>query len=808
MLYSSAGFFALIIHLIINHDILERNQKKERVPVQYTYRAFLYTLIVFYVSDILWGVLYERQLITLVYIDTFVYFYAMGASILLWTRYAVKYLQEEDIFGKSLVIAGWLIFAFQMVVLVANIFVPILFYFDADGVYHAGHARYITLIGQIGMYLVTGIHVLASSRSTQGTMRTRYHAIGFSSVVMAGLILMQTFYPLLPLYAIGCVLSGCLLHSFVLESEKAEYTDNIESRLNENLRKGNYYDLLTGLPGMTYFLGLAKEKREGLISDGKTPAFIHIDLSGMKLYNLRHGYAKGDDVLKSFARLLVQEFGLYNCSRFGQDHFAVITKDEGLRERLADLFTEWDNLGIEDSPAIRVGIYIDNMDEVDIAKACDRAKAARDTLRGSFVSSMAYFDNEILVQAEKRRYILSHIDKAINEKQIKVYYQPIIRAYNGRVCNEEALARWDDPERGFMAPIDFIPSLEETKMIYKLDLYVVAQVIEKIKRMEAAGLHIVPQSVNLSRADFDACDMVEEITKRVDESGIDHKYIIIEITESTVGSGFEFMKKQIDRFRELGFPVWMDDFGSGYSTLDLLSNIDVDLIKFDMHFIQEFESGEKNKIVINELIKLAMALGIDTLCEGVETKEQANFLRFSGCTKLQGYYYVCPIPLEKVLERYEKGTQIGFENPAEFDYYEAIGKINLYDLSVITREDQDTFRNYFNTIPMAVIELDGARARFMRSNQAYRQFMLGMFGVDLADLGDKYGEAQEGPGLPFVNMLRQCSAEGGRAVFDETLPDGTIVHSYMRRIARNNITGTTATAVAVLAIRTSSSNAY
>jgi hypothetical protein len=156
-----------------------------------------------------------------------------------------------------------------------------------------------------------------------------------------------------------------------------------------------------------------------------------------------------------------------------------------------------------------------------------------------------------------------------------------------------------------------------------------------MKKQKERGLYIVPSSVNLSRYDFDSCDIVDEITKRVDASGISRDLITIEITESVLGSNFDFMKEQINRFRSLGFQVWMDDFGSGYSSLDVLQSVRFDLVKLDMRFMKQFDNGYKSRVIVTELIKLAISLGIETVAEGVETREQVDFLKTVGCTKLQ-----------------------------------------------------------------------------------------------------------------------------------------------------------------------------
>ena len=251
---------------------------------------------------------------------------------------------------------------------------------------------------------------------------------------------------------------------------------------------------------------------------------------------------------------------------------------------------------------------------------------------------------------DNKQYILDNLDKAIKEKWITVYYQPIVRAVNRRVCDEEALARWIDPVNGLLSPADFIPVLEETKQIYKVDLYILERVLEKMKFMADSGYHMVSQSINLSRTDFDMCDIVEEICNRVDKAGIPRNKINIEITEGSLINDFEFMMTQIKRLKKLGFSVWMDDFGSGYSSLNTLQLIPFDLIKFDMAFMRNLDSGESGKVILAELMRMASSLGVDTVCEGVETEEQVKWLTSLGCEYLQGFYFGKAIPKDDYLK--------------------------------------------------------------------------------------------------------------------------------------------------------------
>ena len=594
---------------------------------------------------------------------------------------------------------------------------------------------------------------------------------------------------------------GTLTSAFQkMRDQMKAYIDDLNRRVRT--------DDLTGLPNQRYFFSLAEAERTALLDAGKRPIMLYFNLVGMKHFNRQYGFGEGDQLIREVAGILSRHFGELSTSRFGQDHFAAVTDDERLEERLAEVFEECRSANGGRTLPVSVGIYPDSLEVVGASAACDRAKYACDRRRGSYISGYCYFDKCMVKQIETVRYIINHLDRALEERWIQVYYQPIVRAVNSKVCDEEALSRWVDPDRGFMSPDEFITALEDSGLIYKLDLYVLDRVLEKMKVLEDAGLPVVPHSINLSRSDFDACDIVEEIRKRVDAAGFNRDRITIEITESVIGRDFDFMKTQVERFQELGFPVWMDDFGSGYSSLDVLQSISFNLLKFDMSFLRKLDEGENGKIILTELMKMATALGVDTICEGVETEEQKCFLQEIGCSKLQGYYFCRPIPLSELLQRYEKDEQIGYENPEESGYFEAISRVNLFDLAAIASEEDGTFQNIFDAIPMGVMEIKDDKAKFIRTNRAYRDFMMRFFGFDLAERTSNYDAAPDvGAGSSFMRLVRECCEKDTRTLYDEKMPDGSIVHSVARRISANSVTGATAVAIAVLSITESGEDA-
>ncbi|MBR5110335.1 MAG: EAL domain-containing protein [Clostridia bacterium] len=580
-----------------------------------------------------------------------------------------------------------------------------------------------------------------------------------------------------------------------------ELNQSLSNALKENsIVKASRYDYLTGLPSMTYFFELAEADQENARKTGEKPVTMYMDFIGMKYYNAKFGFAEGDRLLQSFAKILAETFGMEHCCRMGADHFAVQTAEAGMENKLRQVFLEFREANGGTTLPVHVGVYAEQLEKVHASVACDRAKLACRVLRGRYETAVKYYSRDLSKDAVKKQYIIENIDRAIAEKWIQVYYQPIVRAINGLACDVEALARWNDPEEGILSPADFVPYLEEAGLIYKLDLFVLDQVLIKMNRVTGDGLLVVPHSINLSRSDFDACDIVEEIRKRVDAARVSRSKISIEITESVIGGDFDFMREQVERFRSLGFPVWMDDFGSGYSSLDVLQSIKFDLLKFDMGFMRKLDEGGKGKIILTELMKMATLLGVDTICEGVETAEQVRFLQEIGCSKLQGYYFSKPVSYQTILDRRKEGHSLLPENPEEAAYYGSIGRVNLYDLDVMTSVKDSALQNSFHSVPMGILEINRDYSQYVRSNPSYRDFMKRYFGFDIAKDQMDMHAPPAGYSPVFLNSVRQCCDTGNIMFFDERLPDGSKAHAFVRRIGINPVSGNVAVAIAVLSI--------
>ncbi|WP_034453008.1 bifunctional diguanylate cyclase/phosphodiesterase [Butyrivibrio sp. AE2032] len=408
-------------------------------------------------------------------------------------------------------------------------------------------------------------------------------------------------------------------------------------------------------------------------------------------------------------------------------------------------------------------------------------------------------------RTELEQYFIDNLDRAMEQQWIKAFHQPLIRAASGRVSDEEAYARWMDPDKGTFEASEFIPVLEEEGLTYKLDLYMVERVLDKMKGQREHGLFVVPESVNLSRSDFYCCDMVSEVVKRIDASGFTRDKMSIEISEKDITSDVEFMKKQVENFRSEGVKVWMDDYGSGNASMLILLQIAFDALKLDSIFVHQIEKSEAGRIIVTELIKTAVSLGMVTVAEGVETKEQVNLLKEVGCNKLQGYYYIKPVSLAEIIQRNVQGIQIGFENPDEAEYFEKIGSLNLYDLS-ISRNDKKNLGNYFDTMPMAIFAMDEDKVTIVRSNKSFREFASVNFPRYVENKEIPYDQIPKGTGYYSFNAVRQCAKEGKRKIIDDRTADGRILQLFMRRIATNPVTGTNAVALAILSISESAAD--
>lgn len=319
----------MIVHLIINNEALKKVEKTSDNLVRLKFRNYLLVLIVFYIADAIWGFFYDQKWVIPTYIDTCVFFLSMAVSVLLWTIAVVAFTENKGIFGKILVGCGVFILAFQAGILIANLFVPIVFSFNAEKEYLALPARHIALLMQMVLFLATAFYAFIISAHSDGEKRRHYRTVGFSSVIMAIFILLQMFYPLMPFYSLGCLFGTCMIHAFVYKEKDMEYGIKMEAA-----NQKAYKDGLTGVKNKLAYLEALAELEINLENGTlKEYGVVVFDINGLKQINDTLGHEAGDEYIKSACALICTQFDHSPVFRIGGDEFVAILKGSDYEKR-------------------------------------------------------------------------------------------------------------------------------------------------------------------------------------------------------------------------------------------------------------------------------------------------------------------------------------------------------------------------------------------------------------------------------------------------------------------------------------------
>lgn len=388
--------------------------------------------------------------------------------------------------------------------------------------------------------------------------------------------------------------------------------------------------------------------------DGGTIAVVYEDIKYFKYFNDTYGYKRGDELLKRMATLPIQGGkGVFCGSRVVSDNivwavkfekgspgdiYNVIAETTAAREK--NLRDEFDCTRIR----LAVGVYLIDKENKGInpETAVSNANLARKKAKESGNRSVAFFKEEMADNLNHELEIISSIDKAIEKKEFMAYYQPKILSEDRNIIGAEALVRWKKDGK-FIFPDQFIPAIERSRQIIEVDYYVYNEVFSFIRKRIDAGLRVVPISLNVSRQHMKHLEIIDYVKVLLDKYKIPSEYLEFELTETVCMEDTKNAMRFIDSFHEMGIKISMDDFGSGYSSLNLLSEMPLDIIKLDRCFLHSDVLQKKEKIVISNIIRMTKELEMTSLCEGVETEQQSDFLKKIGCDIQQGYYYARPL---------------------------------------------------------------------------------------------------------------------------------------------------------------------
>lgn len=418
-------------------------------------------------------------------------------------------------------------------------------------------------------------------------------------------------------------------------------------------------DEVTGGRNMNYF---RKKATEIINQNRETPFLIYrFDILNFRYINEAYGHEKADLVLKA----CVQEFArVYSdnelCVRINSDHFLALIINH------ADAKANYRNYtkaigecarsnGVRYPIRLRVGIYQVRKDDYDIDIMIDHANAARKSLKDTEKVLEAVYSEKIVSNMKKVDAIESQMHNAITNDEFKIYLQPKWDIVNDCLVGAEALVRWIKDDGSMIYPSDFIPLFETNGFIEKLDFHMLEMLCKRIRELEDEGTYkIVPISVNQSRILINNPDYVKNVEKVISRYEINAEHLEIEITETVFFDEKKKMIEVVKELKKLGLNLAMDDFGSGYSSLNILRDIPFDILKIDREFVSESVASQSAIVIMQKIIEMAQGLNIKVICEGVETKEQVDILRELGCTRVQGYYYDKPIPMDEFLDKYCK----------------------------------------------------------------------------------------------------------------------------------------------------------
>jgi diguanylate cyclase (GGDEF)-like protein len=538
-------------------------------------------------------------------------------------------------------------------------------------------------------------------------------------------------------------------------------------------------DELTGLRNLNGMLSYLNGR--GSEATSVFSVILYLNVMNFKSFNQRYGFAGGNEFLQGMADEIRAIFPNQVAARSGGDQFIILT--EGLEKEdilgrlkaLREAATKHEK-GLP--MRIKAGIYRATGEEKDPVEMVDRAKIACDDIIKVYDKENNVYDAALSKKNELRQYVIDNFENAFKNKYFKVYYQKEVRALTGKVCGYEALARWQDPVMGIISPAIFVEVLENVHLVHKLDICIIDMVCSELREDIESGYAVEPISVNLSQLDFELCDIMAEIDKCREKYDISRDLLHIEVTESAISSGSDFLGEQIKRFRDAGYEVWMDDFGAGYSSFNNLKNYDFDVLKIDMNFLRSFETNMKSRVILATIVNMAKELGIHTLAEGVETQEQYDFLRRIGCEKLQGYLFGKPKPLSD----FDRAIDCNFgvcEDLALREYYEKIGEINFLGSTPLRPKTMEVVNN----VPIAISELQNGVNKYIYANNAYMEFLNSLGLNSLEETNEVYAGADIPEVRDFVKALESAAVSEDHRSVNDNITNGNICHNKIRFIA-------------------------
>ncbi len=515
-------------------------------------------------------------------------------------------------------------------------------------------------------------------------------------------------------YRVGmvCPVPGEMVNLVLTDIDK-------ELQGNDRYMKMTEYDELTGILNIKGFakqVELTVQADEAAVKAGEY-ALVCFDVIRFKAINDIFGVEEGNKLLRYIAETIHQKAKDGDVfARTNADCFIIFTKTVGseLEERIEILLKAIGDYNVAFAVSCNVGIFVTTDETLTVDAMIDRAVLAQSSIKGSYIQKYNYYTETLRKEMLSEQEIIGMMETALVSEQFVVYYQPQYNHSTGMLVGAEALVRWKHPEKGLISPGVFIPIFENTGFITKLDFYVFKQVCRFIRKCSDNSVHLVPISINFSRHDIYQPDFVEQLEEIRKRYKVESKYLRVEITESAAMGSSRRINEIIRQLHDCGYLVEMDDFGSGYSSLNVLKDIELDIIKLDMLFLEAESESNKGGTIVSAVVRMAKWLGIPVIAEGVETIKQADFLRSIGCDYIQGYLYSKPLP-EAEYEAKISNDKVGATVPQ----MRLIDTLNACDFWDPQSQETLIFSNYVGGA--AIFDYCDGEVEILRVNQKYLQ---------------------------------------------------------------------------------------
>ena len=414
-------------------------------------------------------------------------------------------------------------------------------------------------------------------------------------------------------------------------------------------------DALTGVYNREAFY----EKTVELLQQNRSVRYniLYFDINCFKIINDLFHIETGNLILKTagtYFKTITEGIGV--AAHMEADHFAICMPEDMLDIDilLEGIDSAIFSLGIKNNILFYAGIYPVDDVLVPVNQMCDRAHMALNTVKGLYKKRYAYYDEKMRETLLEEQMLLREMEQALSSGQFCVYYQPIYSIKAGRAVSAEALVRWRHPTAGVIPPVRFVPLFERNGFVVRLDRFAWEEVCRMLAERIREGLPVVPVSVNVSRLNFYDNDFCDTVVGLLQKYGLDPSLLRLEITESAYTDNPVQLLSVLKRLHDIGLTILMDDFGSGYSSLNMLKNVTVDILKIDMGFVQNLEDSERAPAILRRVVEMAHDLKMSVVVEGVETKAQIDFLSSIDCDKIQGYYFAKPMAREDFTALIEK----------------------------------------------------------------------------------------------------------------------------------------------------------